>query len=473
MYKIIVKGKAMDFSKQISSMKDDMVASAIELIRIKSVQKKGPLNMPFGKEMDNALNYVLDLAEKMGFAVKKIDGYCGYAEYGEGDIYIGVFGHVDVHDENAEDWKYDPYGGIVEKNRIYGCCAVDKGALVAALFAMKAIKDAVGPIKRKVRLIIGTDERRYYTDMKSYLKSEAPPIAGITLDGHFPVTYAEKGLVMMEYRKPLAQEGGEYIEYIKGGKLDNLIPGYCSAKIITDRRSDIVTKVTEYSRENRRDVNAKLLKDGVLIEAFGREGHCASIEKGINSNAIMLDFLRYAEIGDGDVREVIDFLCEKIGFDIYGESLGIAYEDEFSGKTTVNLGIVRMEKDCFSMRMDCRFPMTCNYIHAIETIQGQFDRAGFEEVECTHWQPTYFPKNHFLINALLETYREVTGDISEPVSSNSASYAEVIPNVAAFGAHYPGEGIIWDQNDEYMDIDSLELTANIYAEAIYKLCTEV
>ena len=60
--------------------------SAIELIRIKSVQKKGPLDMPFGKEMDNALNYVLDLAEKMGFAVKKIDGYCGYAEYGEGDI---------------------------------------------------------------------------------------------------------------------------------------------------------------------------------------------------------------------------------------------------------------------------------------------------------------------------------------------------------------------------------------------------
>ena len=55
MCKIIVKGKAMDFSKQISSMKDDMVASAIELIRIKSVQKKGPLDMPFGKEMDNAL----------------------------------------------------------------------------------------------------------------------------------------------------------------------------------------------------------------------------------------------------------------------------------------------------------------------------------------------------------------------------------------------------------------------------------
>ncbi len=463
----------MDFNKQISSMKDDMVASTIELIKMKSIQDKGPKSMPFGKNMDDALNYVLELAKDMGFATRKIDGYCGYAEYGEGDIYIGVFGHIDVNEENEEDWKYPPYGGVIDKNRIYGCCAVDKGALIAALFAMKAIKDTVGPIKRKIRLIVGTDERRYYTDMKSYLGSEAPPIAGITLDGHFPVTYAEKGLVMMEYTKALEQRGDEYIEYIKGGKVDNLIPGYCSAKIVTGRRSEIVSKVTEYAKNNRRDVNAKLLKDGVLIETFGREGHCASIEKGINSNSIMMDFLRYADVGKGETGRIIDFICEKIGFDIYGESLGIAYEDELSGKTAVNLGIIDMEKDFFSMRMDCRFPMTCNYIQAIETIQKQFAEAGFSEEECTYWPPTYFPKNHFLIKALLETYREETGDVSEPVSSNSASYAKVIPNVAAFGAHYPGEGIIWDQNDEYLDIDSLEQTARIYAKAIYKLCTEI
>ena len=94
-------------------------------------------------------------------------------------------------------------------------------------------------------------------------------------------------------------------------------------------------------------------------------------------------------------------------------------------------------------------------------------------VECTYWPPTYFPKNHFLIDALLKSYREVTGDDSEPVSGNSASYSKVMPNIAAFGAHYPGEGIIWDQTDEYLEIDSLERTAKIYANAIYKLCMEI
>ena len=48
-----------------------------------------------------------------------------------------------------------------------------------------------------------------------------------------------------------------------------------------------------------------------------------------------------------------------------------------------------------------------------------------------------------------------------------------MPNIAAFGAHYPGEGIIWDQTDEYLEIESLETTAKIYANAIYKLCMEV
>ena len=67
--------------------------------------------------MDDAINYLLSLAAGMGFKTKKIDGYCGYAEYGEGDIYIGIFGHVDVNEENEGDWKYDPYGAVVEKRK--------------------------------------------------------------------------------------------------------------------------------------------------------------------------------------------------------------------------------------------------------------------------------------------------------------------------------------------------------------------
>ena len=55
--------------------------------------------MPYGKGMDDALNYIL--IPQMKWISEKIDGYCGYAEYGEVDTYIGVSAHIDVNDEEA------------------------------------------------------------------------------------------------------------------------------------------------------------------------------------------------------------------------------------------------------------------------------------------------------------------------------------------------------------------------------------
>lgn len=464
----------MDFYKTIEADTGQMVSATRKLITYKSIQGQAQEGMPYGKGMDDALNYILDLADEMGFHTEKIDGYCGYAEYGEGDTYIGVFAHIDVNDEEGIAWKHDPYGGVIDQDRIYGCCAVDKGALIAALYALKAVKESGCALRRKVRLIIGTDERRYYSDMDVYLKYENPPIAGFSVDGHFPITYAEKALAMFEFAREIRQDKEEdYVDQLSGGKLDNLVPGYCSAKLVTQRKTEILKKLEEYIAESRHDINAKQLEDGLLLEAFGKERHCASIEKGINSNVIMLDFLRYIQFGGKELREMVDFLCDKIGLDIYGEHMEIGYEDELSGKTTLNLGILQLENGRMTIRMDCRFPITANYYQAIEVINSTFEKAGFQVNECSYWPPTYFPQNHFLIEALLKSYREVTGDDSEPVSGNSASYSKVMVNIAAFGAHYPGEGIIWDQTDEYVEIDTLIKTSKVYANATHRLCTEI
>lgn len=74
--------------------------------------------------MDAALDYVLDLAASMGFSTRKLDGYCGYAEYGQGELYIGVLSHVDICPE-GEMWGVPPYGGVIRDNRIYGRGAMD------------------------------------------------------------------------------------------------------------------------------------------------------------------------------------------------------------------------------------------------------------------------------------------------------------------------------------------------------------
>ena len=54
--------------------------------------------MPFGRNCSDALNYILNLADSMGFKTKNIDGYCGYIEFGEG-VMMGR--HVTVRDNNG------------------------------------------------------------------------------------------------------------------------------------------------------------------------------------------------------------------------------------------------------------------------------------------------------------------------------------------------------------------------------------
>lgn len=459
----------MSLKTDVLKSREDLIRSVQELVRIRSVHEPALPGKPFGEGVDQALNYVLSLAESMGFSVRNLDGYCGYAELGQGELYVGVLSHVDVCPE-GEMWGVPPYGGVILDNRIYGRGSLDnKGPLLAALYALRAVRDSGKRLNKKIRLIIGTDEQRYYRDMEYYLAREKAPIAGFTLDGQFPVVFAEKGLAMVEFSRNVCQEGPEYIQYIQGGTMENTVPGHCAALLITQRKSELVKALSLYAQEHRHNLRAKVLEEGVLVEAFGMETHSISLEQGVNAVSALLAFLDDVGFGSQDLRRTLGFLRSRIGFEIYGNSLGIACSDEFSGKLTVNLGILTLREGELHVRLDLRYPVTCRYDLAYGTLERLFLDQGFRPVENSYWDPVYFPQEHFLIRLLLKAYQKVTRDNSEPTCSGSGSYSKFIPNIAAFGAIFPGESLAWHQKNEYIDIDNLLKTCEIYAEAIYEL----
>src|SRR3954447_20003091 len=54
-------------------------------------------------------------------------------------------GHVDVVWEGTEPWRLGPWSGAIEGGRLHGRGALDmKGAVIAALHALKAIREAGG-----------------------------------------------------------------------------------------------------------------------------------------------------------------------------------------------------------------------------------------------------------------------------------------------------------------------------------------
>ena len=73
----------------------------------------------------------------------------------------------------------------------------DKGPLLAALFAVKALMDAGVAFNKRVRFIFGTDEETLWRCINRYKEREELPGMGFSPDARFPVTFAEKGLLQL------------------------------------------------------------------------------------------------------------------------------------------------------------------------------------------------------------------------------------------------------------------------------------
>ena len=118
--------------------------------------------------------------------------YCGYIEFGEGEELVGLIGHLDVVPAEEADWKITkPFEPKIENNKIYGRGAIDdKGPVMAALFAMKEVKDTM-KVNKRVRLILGLNEEKDWKCINYYKQKEEHPTIGFSPDADFPCIYAE------------------------------------------------------------------------------------------------------------------------------------------------------------------------------------------------------------------------------------------------------------------------------------------
>ena len=179
----------------IEEHKKEIIQKTQELIQIPSVisHSDNPLH-PFGKSVNDALEYTLKLGESLGFRTKNIDGYCGYIEFGEGKELIGIIGHLDVVPE-GDNWTYPPFSATIADNKIYGRGAIDdKGPVISSLYAMKAVADTC-QIRKRVRLILGLNEENDWKCINYYKKHEESPSIGFSPDADFPCIYSEKAIL--------------------------------------------------------------------------------------------------------------------------------------------------------------------------------------------------------------------------------------------------------------------------------------
>ena len=453
------------------SYKDEIISSTQELIRIKSVAGEPKPGAPFGEGPSQALDKVLEIADRLGFQTKNLDGYIGYAEFGQGEEYVAVLAHLDVVPE-GEGWTYPPYGGEIHDGKIYGRGSLDdKGPAVSALYALKALKDSNLPISKRVRIVFGTEEETGSADIEHYLEREAPPVWGFTPDGEFPAIYAEKGSLTFDIAKDLEPVPSMVeIKSIQSGTASNIVPDKATAEIVTSNPASIVSECQRFANETGYNLTA-VQKDGsAIVTSIGLASHGATPYNGKNAAMQLIAFIGTLNLSESDMKDALDFLNSKIDMETDGKSFGLAMEDEPSGNLTFNVGIVNATAEQITLTLNIRYPVT----HTSDEVMGIFNQTiegtGFEIGDSMRdSKPLYYPIDTPLIKTLTEVYARETGRNDSAMAVGGNTYAKEMPNIVASGPLMPGQVDVMHQVNEYIAISDLMNMTRIYAQDIYEL----
>ena len=445
----------------IESMHDEMIDTLQKWIRVPSVKGEAAPGAPFGKEVRSMLDMALADCEQMGFKTQNFDGYIAHADLGEGsdEDALAILAHLDVVPE-GDGWKYPPYGAVIENGRMYGRgTSDDKGPAVAALYAMKAVKDAGIPLRHKVRLILGCDEESGWEDIAHYNKVATMPRMGFSPDASYPIINIEKGICRLELHGVLSNEGLQVIAF-NNGERPNVIPGRASALVA----GDAATVAQAEAAAKKLDIPAEvqLTDKGVSITVTGISGHAAYPETARNANGEMLLLLR--ELG---VQGDLCLLADKIGLDYKGEGLEISVSDGISGYLTCNLGIIRAGEGGVYATLDIRYPVMTNPDMIIKNVSASLTGMRVDAMEVK--EPHHVPAGSELVQKLLDAYHEVTGYERKCLYTGGGTYARSLQEGVAFGASFPQDEDLAHQANEYADIEGLYKNIKIFALAIVKL----
>src|SRR5205807_2008154 len=103
----------------------------------------------------------------------------------------------------------------------------DKGPLVQALLALRALRESGVERTHTVRLLVGSDEESGSSDMAAYLKGHAPPDYSLVLDSGFPVIVGEKAWNALAVKTQLGERGapGEFsVAELEAGVGGSIVP---------------------------------------------------------------------------------------------------------------------------------------------------------------------------------------------------------------------------------------------------------
>lgn len=413
----------------------DLLKKLISYSSVKTAPQKG---MPFGKPVYDAYSCFMDYCKDFGFDTVDYDGYIGEAIFGQGEE-IGIIGHLDVVPE-GNGWFIEPYT-LTKKDGVFYARGImdDKAPLLSCLFILKELKDLGVKPKRKFRLIAGCNEESGWEDV-AYMKTKTHfPKYGFSPDGNFPVSYAEKGMAIIEFRLPKIKN----FSSVKGGTVINAVCGYATA------RAD--SQVIDKALLKKYGLN---LLDGNIIESVGKSAHGSQPQLGKNAIRPLLEY--FTATGE-DLLDVVDCL--------FNDKYGLSNIQNEQGSVTFSPDIIEERDGNVYIKCDCRFPAPVEFTEIVKVL----DKFGIPYVYEIKHGTQFVERDGEFVSTLIRAYNAVTGEKARPQSQSGSTFARVFEKGVAFGPEFPNESnCIHEPNERVKETDLLKMY-QIYRRAIFTL----
>ena len=461
-------------SQWVDAHEAELIRDIGRLVAVRSVRGEAEPDAPFGPGPRASLDEALALCSEYGFATEIYGCAVGTADLNDKPSRLDILGHLDVVVE-GDGWDTPPYEAVLKGDGcLYGRGTDDdKGPVLAALMAMRAVKDLGFSLKKNVRLIAGTDEETDFRDIHWYY--ERHPYAPHTLspDADFPIINIEKGHYQPTFRAAWPQEAAlPRVSSFTGGPRLNMVPPKAQATVLGLTAEQVNAAIAALGMEAAISYTVAPAEGGVRIQASGQNAHGSTPEEGHNAQTALLTLLAALPLADCPSTQAIQNLVRLFPHgDHIGQALGVAQSDDLSGGLSLAFTMLTLTDTGCEGRFDSRTPLCGTDATVRLPAEAALQAAGFT-VEGEIDPPHHVPATDPFLQTLACAYELYSGRESHCIAIGGGTYVHGIPGGVAFGASMPGFVSNLHGPDEHVNVADLLTAAMIYTQVILDVCGE-
>ncbi len=469
---------------------DDVVALTSKLIAFPTVSAERPK----ADKAFAAMGAFLERwARERGFTFRSVGNHDVFEiGWGQGDGVLGLLFHGDVVPAVPREWKRKPFVAKVEKRKLYGRGAEDdKGPLAAGLVAIALAKELGVSPRGRVLVISGNGEEHDWGPMTQYAQSAQNPAHVISVDSGYPVVVAQSGFVRWSLEAEAAEpakdaRGMAAIVSISAGEFLTQVPGEATMELaprgvaVGSLAEKVKTEVNELKAHRPELAVTVEVKNGrVRVTARGKPVHSSVAEQGHNALWDLAAVAHRLPLAKNGASAMLDVVAMRFDGDFWGQKLGVAYEDELMGRLLVAPTVLRQKDGKVRLDVNMRRPRgksQADFLKSLEKAgaeisalsEGLVKAGGEPYVGEPHVADTSGP----LVTTLMDIWRRHGGAEAKPVAIRGGTYARLFSGAVDFGPSFPGQPYTGHAPDEYVEIESLQKTTRLLAEAVWRLAVE-